>query len=103
VWIMPASIIMGLIAGMLLRSMIIPSVTDFFFTTALIVLYICVGVSQVANKEIFVYLKFIGFKIILIPAAILFGSLIGDIVSGILLRLPLYIPATAAAGMSFYV
>ena len=102
VWIMPVSIIIGLIAGMLLRSIIIPSVTDFFFTAALIVLYICVGVSQGANKEIFVYLKLIGFKIVFIPAAILFGSLIGGIVSGILLRLPLYIPATAAAGMSFY-
>ncbi len=102
VWIMPASIIIGLIAGMLLRSIIIPSVTDFFFTAALIVLYICVGVSQGSNKEIFVYLKLIGFKIVLIPAAILIGSLIGGIVSGIMLRLPLYIPATAAAGMSFY-
>ena len=102
VWIMPVSIIIGLIAGVLLRSIINPSVTDFFFTIALIVLYICVGISQGANKEVFVYLKLTGFKIILIPVAVLFGSLIGGIVSGIILRLPLYISTTAAAGMSFY-
>lgn len=102
VWIMPVSIIIGLTAGVLLRSIITPSVTDFFFTIALIVLYICVGISQGANKEVFVYLKLIGFKIILIPTAILFGSLIGGIVSGIILRLPLYISTTAASGMSFY-
>lgn len=102
VWIMPVSIIIGLIAGVLLRSIINPSVTDLFFTIALIVLYICVGISQGANKEVFVYIKLIGFKIILIPAAILFGSLVGGIVSGIILRLPLYISTTAAAGMSFY-
>lgn len=102
VWIMPVSIIIGLIAGVLLRPIITPSVTDFFFTIALIVLYICVGISQGANKEVFVYLRLIGFRIILIPAAILFGSLIGGIVSGIILRLPLHISTTAAAGMSFY-
>lgn len=102
VWIMPVSIIIGLIAGVLLRSIITPSVTDFFFTIALIVLYICVGISQGANKEVFIYLKLIGFKIILIPAAIVFGSLIGGIFSGIILRLPLHISTTAAAGMSFY-
>lgn len=102
VWIMPGSIIIGLIAGIFLRSIINPLVTDFFFTAALIVLYICVGISQGANKEVFVYLKLIGFKIIFLPAAILFGSLIGGIVSGIILRLPLYISTTAAAGMSFY-
>lgn len=102
VWIMPVSIIMGLIAGVFLRPIITPWVTDLFFTIALIVLYICVGISQGANKEVFVYLRLIGFRIILIPAAILFGSLIGGIVSGIILRLPLHISTTAAAGMSFY-
>ncbi|MFA6983720.1 MAG: lysine exporter LysO family protein, partial [Sedimentibacter sp.] len=102
VWIMPVSIIIGLIAGVLLRSIITSWVTDLFFTIALIVLYICVGISQGANKEVFVYLRLIGFRIILIPAAILFGSLIGGIVSGIILRLPLHISTTAAAGMSFY-
>ena len=102
VWIMPASIIIGFIAGVLLRSIITSWVTDLFFTIALIVLYICVGISQGANKEVFVYLRLIGFRIILIPAAILFGSLIGGIVSGIILRLPLHISTTAAAGMSFY-
>ncbi|MFA6782846.1 MAG: lysine exporter LysO family protein, partial [Sedimentibacter sp.] len=90
------------IAGVLLRSIITSWVTDLFFTIALIVLYICVGISQGANKEVFVYLRLIGFRIILIPAAILFGSLIGGIVSGIILRLPLHISTTAAAGMSFY-
>jgi uncharacterized membrane protein YbjE (DUF340 family) len=102
VWVMPVSIIIGLIAGVLLRSIITPSATDSFFTIALIVLYICVGISQGANKEVFVYLRLIGFRIILIPAAILFGSLIGGIVSGIIIGLPLYISTTAVAGMSFY-
>jgi uncharacterized membrane protein YbjE (DUF340 family) len=102
VWIMPASIITGLVAGILLRPVIAPSATDSFFTIALIVLYICVGISQGANREVFFYLKLIGFKVVLISIAILLGSLIGGIVSGLILRLPLHIATTSAAGMSFY-
>lgn len=102
VWIMPVSIIAGLVAGVLLRSEITPSVIGSFFTVSLIVLYVCVGISQGANKEVFFYLKLIGFKVILISIAVLLGSLFGGIVSGLILRLPLYISTTAAAGMSFY-
>lgn len=102
VWIMPASIIIGLAAGVLLRSVISTSMTDPFFTVALMVLYICVGISQGANKEVFFYLKLIGFRVVFISIAILLGSLIGGIVSGIMLKLPLYISTTSAAGMSFY-
>ena len=102
VWIMPASIITGLAAGVLLRTVIPASVIDSFFTVALIVLYICVGVSQGANKEVFLYLKLIGFKVVFISIAVLIGSIIGGIVSGFILNLPLYISATSAAGMSFY-
>ena len=102
VWIMPVSIIIGTIAGVLLRPIITPSSIDCFFTASLIALYICVGISQGANKGVFSYLKLIGFKIVLIPMAILFGSIIGGVVSGLILRLPLYISTTAAAGMSFY-
>jgi len=102
VWIMPTSIIAGLISGILLRAVILSSYTDSFFTAALIVLYICVGISQGANKEVLSYFKLVGFKVVLIPMAILLGSLIGGIVSGLILNLPLYISATSAAGMSFY-
>lgn len=102
VWIMPASIATGLTAGLFLRTVISPSATDPFFTVALIVLYICVGISQGANKEIFFYLKLMGFKVVLISIAILLGSLVGGIFSGLILKLPLYITTTSAAGMSFY-
>ncbi|NYB72859.1 lysine exporter LysO family protein [Sedimentibacter hydroxybenzoicus DSM 7310] len=102
VWVMPVSIISGLATGILLRPVIPVSYTDSFFTFALIVLYICVGISQGANKKVFSYFKLIGFKVILIPIAILLGSLIGGIVSGLILNLPLYISVTSSAGMSFY-
>jgi len=102
VWVMPASIISGLAAGILLRSTIPVSYTDSFFTVALIVLYICVGISQGSDKKVFSYFKLVGFKIILIPIAILVGSIIGGIVSGLILNLPLYISVTSSAGMSFY-
>lgn len=38
---------------------ITPSVIDSSFTVSLTVLYVCVGISQGANKEVFFYLFFI--------------------------------------------
>ncbi len=61
---------------------------DTIFTISLIVLYVCVGISQGANREVFRFVKRLGFRIIWLSAAILLGSILGGIIAGILLRLP---------------
>ena len=75
---------------------------DTIFTISLIVLYVCVGISQGANREVFRFVKRLGFRIIWLSAAILLGSILGGIIAGILLRLPLYVSVISASGMSFY-
>jgi len=102
VWIMPASIVIGLGLGLVSRGKIESSSMDYLFTVFLVVLYVCVGISQGSNKEVFVFIKELGFRILWLSAAILAGSLIGGAVSGILLKVPLHISVISSAGMSFY-
>ncbi|WP_206459731.1 lysine exporter LysO family protein [Anaerovorax sp. IOR16] len=102
VWIMPGSIILGLVFGLLSRGMIESSSLDSFFTVFLIILYICVGISQGSNKEVFIFVKELGLRVLWLSAAILAGSLIGGIVSGVLLKIPLHVSVISSSGMSFY-
>lgn len=102
VWIMPSSILFGLLFGFLLRKKLEGFDVNFLFTIFLIILYICVGINQGSNREVFLFIKELGFKVIWLPVAILAGSLIGGIVSGILLHIPFNVSVMSAAGMSFY-
>lgn len=102
VWIMPTSLILGLIIGMFARKWISPSLVDKTFVFFLAILYVCVGISQGANREVFKYVKALGLRILWLPVAILCGSLVGGFISGMVLGLPLSITMVAAGGMSFY-
>lgn len=102
VWIMPASLITGLVLGVLARELISPSVVDATFVFFLVVLYICVGVSQGGNREVLRYVRALGFRILWLSAAILIGSLTGGFVAGIVLKIPLSTSMVSAGGMSFY-
>ncbi len=71
-------------AGIFFRSYLNSDIMDTIFTISLIVLYVCVGISQGANREVFRFVKRLGFRIIWLSAAILLGSILGGIIAGIL-------------------
>jgi uncharacterized membrane protein YbjE (DUF340 family) len=102
VWIIPGSVIAGVLLGFFLIPEGFLAYLDFVFTASLVVLYLSVGVSQGANKSILGYVKSLGFRIVFLPLAILAGSLAGGIVAGFLLPIPMELPVMAAGGMSFY-
>ncbi|NLD19674.1 MAG: lysine exporter LysO family protein [Clostridiales bacterium] len=102
IWILPASLILGLVGGVFLRNSISSSLIDKAFTVFLIILYICVGVSQGANKEVFSYIKALGFRILWLPFAVFCGSIIGGIIPPLFLDVPMHISVISAGGMSFY-
>lgn len=102
VWVMPVSLIAGLLVGIIARSFIKAGIMDFAFISALVILYICVGISQGAGKEIFSYLKALGFRVLWLPIAVLCGSLIGGFVPALFLDVPTEISVISAGGMSFY-
>lgn len=102
VWLMPACLIAGLITGIIMRSTISSSFTNAAFTIALIILYVCVGISQGSNKKVFHNLRTLGFRILWLPFAILVGSITGGFFSSLFLDIPMEIPVVSACGMSFY-
>ncbi len=102
VWIMPLSIIAGLGLGALFREYISSAIIDGSFTVALIVLYLCVGIGQGSNRNVIPYLKKIGFKVLLIPVAIIIGSISGGFIASLICSVPAKVSVISASGMSFY-
>ncbi|NLA27878.1 MAG: lysine exporter LysO family protein [Firmicutes bacterium] len=102
IWIMPLTIIIGTIAGYLVSYDHMESLLDYLLTGALVLIYICAGITMGANRSVFRYLKAVGFKVIFLSCAILFGSIIGGSISGFLLKLPPHVSVISASGMSFY-
>jgi uncharacterized membrane protein YbjE (DUF340 family) len=102
IWIIPLSILIGVTAGYLINFRNIESILDYLLTGSLVLLYICAGITIGANRNVFEYLKALGFRVIFLSCAILAGSIAGGIISGFLLKLPLNVSVISAGGMSFY-
>lgn len=102
VWIMPISIIAGVVIGYVLLQPSFSTYLGYSLYGSLILLYTGVGISLGTNRKVFGYIKILGFKIIYISLAIFIGSLVGGMISGVLLGLPLHIPMLSAGGMSYY-
>lgn len=102
VWIMPISVTSGIILGIILKNIVNPALINTSFTVFLTILYLCVGISQGTNKEVFSFIKLLGFKTIWLSVAIILGSIIGGGVAGIILNLPWNISIISASGMSYY-
>lgn len=102
IWIMPVSIISGVLFGYFLLPETFQAFLGYLLTGSLIVLYISVGISLGSNRKVFCYLKVLGYKVVYLSIAIFTGSVIGGIVSGLVLGLPQHISVISAAGMSYY-
>lgn len=102
IWLMPVSIIIGTLFGHFIIPQHFISVLDYSLIISLIVLYIGVGISLGSNRMVFKYIKLLGWKIIFLSVTIFIGSIVGGILSGIILHLPMHISVMSASGMSYY-
>ena len=100
--VMPACIVIGIIAGYFWLQDMSLSILDTTLTVSLIFLYTGVGVSLGENKEVFQYIKRLGVRILFMPAAIFAGCIAGGFISGLLLRLPYSYSVISASGMGYY-
>ena len=100
--LMPACIVIGIIAGYFWLQDMSRSILDTTLTVSLIFLYTGVGVSLGENKEVFQYMKRLGARVLFMPAAIFAGCIIGGFISGLLLGLPLSYSVISASGMGYY-
>ena len=100
--LMPACIVIGIIAGYFWLQDMSRSILDTALTVSLIFLYTGVGVSLGENKEVFQYIKRLGARILFMPAAIFAGCIAGGFISGLLLHLPYSYSVISASGMGYY-
>jgi len=101
-WIMPASIVAGVLFGYYLLPGTLKPFLGYLLTGSLAVLYVSIGVSLGSNRKVFRYLKVFGFKVVYLSAAIFAGSIAGGFLSGLILGLPYHISVISAGGMSYY-
>ena len=100
--LMPACIIIGIIAGYFWLQDMNRGMLDTALTVSLIFLYTGVGVSLGENKEVFQYIKRLGARVLFMPGAIFAGCICGGLISGLLLGLPLSYSVISASGMGYY-
>jgi len=102
IWIMPVSIVAGLIIGYFFMPEDLSFVLEYLLVGSLVILYTSVGISLGSNIKVFRYIKILGFRVVYISISIFLGSILGGFVSGIILDLPLHISIMSASGMSYY-
>ncbi|TCO76919.1 lysine exporter LysO family protein [Marinisporobacter balticus] len=102
VWIMPGSIMLGIVVGFFILPKTSSDGLSIALTFLLIALYIGVGISLGMNKNVFRYVKMLGWKIIFLAIAIFLGSVLAGVIGGMLLEIPYAISVTSVSGMSYY-
>ncbi|MDD2480686.1 MAG: lysine exporter LysO family protein [Lutispora sp.] len=102
IWIMPISIVIGVIFGYFMMPHLLIFILDYLLIGSLIILYVSVGISLGSNRKVFKYIRILGFRVIYISIAILLGSLVGGFIAGTLLGVPLHTSIMSASGMSYY-
>lgn len=100
--IMPSCIILGILLGYFILSDINHNILDTTLTVSLIFLYTGVGVSLASNKDVFQYIKKLGLRVLIMPVAVFSGCILGGILSGLILNLPLSCSTLSASGMGYY-
>ena len=101
--VMPVCILIGIIIGAFVIKEANTDRMNLALTIALIFLYTGVGVSLASNKSVFSYIKKLGIRILLMPAAIFAGCLAGGFAAGFILNdVPLSWSVISAGGMGYY-
>jgi len=66
IWIMPVSIVIGVILGYFVMPYILTSILDYLLVGSLIILYVSVGISLGSSIKVFKYIRILGFRVIYI-------------------------------------
>ena len=102
VLVMPGFIAAGILVGWLALSGRDAAWIDTVLTVSLIFLYTGVGVSLASSKSVFGYIRRLGLRILWMPLAIFCGCLLGGLVSGLILGVPMNWSVMSASGMGYY-
>jgi uncharacterized membrane protein YbjE (DUF340 family) len=92
----------GILAGLFIMPDSVYSNTGLLMDIGLCLLLFFVGIDLGNNKELFKNLKTVGFKVLVVPAATIIGSLLGGIVCSFIFNLDIFGSLAIASGMSWY-
>lgn len=103
---MTKNILIALVLGILSGFFIIPDYvynnTGLMMDIGLCLLLFFVGIDLGSTKGLFKNLKSVGFKILLVPAATIAGSLAGGIICGLIFKINIFSALAVASGLSWY-
>ncbi len=99
---MPLAIILGLLLGIYVFPDVSEHTLDVLLSISLIFLYTGAGVSLATNKIAFLYIKKLGFRILLLPLAIFVGGLISGFLMSKILGVDLCWSVTSSSTMGYY-
>lgn len=69
---------------------------------SLAVLYTSIGIGMGQNKNVFGYIKAVGFRVLYMVGGILFGSMAGGAVASLITGMPMSYGVIAASGVGYY-
>ena len=95
-------ILLGIVAGYVIFPDKLVNYLDLMINIVLFATLFIVGVGIGQNKRIFLELKKIGGKIILLPMGTIIGSLMGGAVAGFLLGRSLFLSLAISSGFGWY-
>ena len=96
-----AVLILGILAGMGMP-VEISGWIDQASSYLLLILLVSVGIDMGRNREVFLRIRELGMRILLIPFGVVAGSLCGGMVAALLLRMPLREGMAITAGLGWY-
>lgn len=96
------AIIIGIFTGMLILPPSWANYMDTITTIALNILIFFVGIDLGMNKAIFKDLKHHGYIILVVPTAIIAGSLLGGVIAGLIFNYDYNLGLSVGAGFGWY-
>ena len=97
-----ASTVLGIIMGILFKNNLIINNADHLINIGLCLILLFVGIDTGKNQNIFRELKKMGYKILLLPLAVVMGSLTGGILSSFFTNLNIAESSAVSAGLGWY-
>ena len=97
-----ASLVIGMLSGYFILPGSIISNLDKISSFGLTLLILSVGIDLGYNKEVFYEIKEKGFKVLLVPFSIIAGSMIGGLVSLLILKMHVNLGLAISAGFGWY-
>ncbi|SCY98258.1 lysine exporter LysO family protein [Alkaliphilus peptidifermentans] len=97
-----AAVFLGIFTGFFLFPEYLVSHIGLLIDFGLCLLLFFVGIDIGKQKDILIKIKDMGFKILLVPIMIAFGSIMGAMIGGVLLKMPINEAGAIGAGFGWY-